>query len=533
MTKIFALKHESTNIAKPNAFQTLNSGNFEVPRLSVDIINNRWRAYQKGEGNLHTLEPEIAKLVQAALEAIVKSDILMDQRDVYYSLRGKHPDWKISGHPLDTIQAYDCFVGKIMETVQLVTGYTMQSLGVRAGPRGYITGDDTSYFKLPSGLEIKISANPSLKFNLVDEGVEFHTHARKLIHYEKQAGMDALVVHDIPIMLESVFMTSAGYSVEAATKLHADMEKRGLPLWILGDADPHGLTMQCMYGRASKSNAYMPDSFYPKRCTLLGLFPRVAEELGLPAEKVTPEHQKILPNLRKLAEETRPEILGDVEIFEKKQRKWEWQALSAQDQYAPSIYLIESLYAKNDEIKFVPNAEKIKEQITNEIKDSIEQYIENQIDAYARKWLMENLKPKLVEQITDDLKGDIEAFNKEADEQLEVLKKMDPEDLREAIKLKLVNNPKQYWTNAIWKVIDDVLSKKFTVVADVKGDVDTEGTARADTQVTISQPEVPEQPLKKIDIITAIEKRVTGKNMLIQKIRSAVQKVVGIPNEKW
>lgn len=533
MVKIFALKHEQIDVAKPNAIQTLNAGNFEVPRLSVDIINNRWRAFQKGEAALHTLEPEIAMLVQAALEAIVKSDIIMDQRDVYYSLRGKHPDWKISGHPLDTIQAYDSFVGKIMETVQLVTGYTMQSLGVRAGPRGYITGDDTSYFKLPSGLEIKISANPSLKFNLVDEGVQFYTHARKLIHYEKQAGMDALTIHDIPVMLESVFMTSAGYSVEAATKLHADMEKRGLPLWILGDADPHGMTMQCMYGRASKSNAYMPDSFYPKRCTLLGLFPRVAEELGLPPEKVTPEHQKILPNLRKLAQETRPEILGDVEIFEKKLKKWEWQALSAQDQYAPAIYLIESLYAKNDEIKFVPDANQIKEQITAEIKESVEKYVEDQIDAFARRWLMDNLKPKLIEQIRNDLKGDIEAFNQEADTQLEVLRQMNPDDLREAIKLKLVSNPKQYWTNAIWKVIDDVLAKKFTIVSDVIGDVNTEGTSRADTNVTISQPEVPEQPLKKIDIITAIEKRITGKNMLIAKIRGAIQKVVGTPNEKW
>jgi len=533
MTKIFALKHERIEVAKPQAEQILNSGNFEVPRLSVDIINNRWRAYQKGEGNLHTLDPEIAKLVKAALEAIVCSDIIMDQRDVYYSLRGKHPDWKISGHPLDTIQAYDCFVGKIMETIQFVTGYTMQSLGIRAGPRGYITGDDMSYFKLPSGLEIKISASPSLKFNLVDEGVEFVTQARKLIHYEKQAGMDALIINDIPVMIEGVFMTSAGYSVEAATKLHADMEKRGLPLWVLGDSDPHGLSMQLMYGRASKSNAYMPDSFYPKQAKLLGLFPRIAEELGLPPEKITPEHQKILPNLRKLVEETRPEHIGDVEIFEKKLKKWEWQALSAQDQYAPAIYLIESLYAKGDEMKFVPDAKFCKDKITAEIMAEINRYIEDQIDSYARRWLMENLKPKLVEQLRNDLKGDIEAFNREADEQLEVLRNMDEQDLREAIKLKLVKQPKQYWINAIYKVIDDVLSKKFTIVADVQGDVDTEGSSRADTDVKVTNPEIPEQPLTKLDIVTSIEKRITGKNMLIQKIRNAIQKVLGTPSETW
>lgn len=536
MSKIIELKHAKVDVAKPEAAKILQAGNPEIPRLSIDIINNRWRAYSKC-GTMTELDPETAKLVEAALDTIVHMDILCDQRDVYYGLRGKHADWKISGHPLDTIQAYDAFVGGIMEKLQLWTGYTMQSLGVRAGPRGFITGDDRSYFKLPSGLEIKVSASPALKFNLVDEDVEFHTQARKLIHYEKSAGMDALLVNDIPTMLEGVFMTSQGYSVEAATKLHADMEKRGLKLYVLGDADPHGMTIQFMYGRGSKSNAYMPDAFYPKNATLLGLFPRIATELGLPPEHVTPEHEKILPNLRKLAEETRPDMIGDVEIFEQLKNKWEWQALSAQDQYAPAIYMIEALRARGDEIKYVPKAEDVAATIEDTIKQDVDTFVDDQIDAFARSWLIENLKPQLVEQLREDLADDIQKFKDDAESELDALRLIsrdNPEDLREAIKLKLVKNPKQYWTDGCRKVINDMLQEKFEITAEgITGDVSTEGSGKADVSVTINKPEVPEQPLTKDDIVGSIEKRVTGKQTLIQRIRSAVEKVIGVPNQRW
>ena len=43
-SKIIALKHEKINIAKPIAEQILNTTEPTVPRLTVDIINNRWRA---------------------------------------------------------------------------------------------------------------------------------------------------------------------------------------------------------------------------------------------------------------------------------------------------------------------------------------------------------------------------------------------------------------------------------------------------------------------------------------------------------
>jgi hypothetical protein len=434
---------------------------------------------------------------------------------------------------MKTEEAYNTFVGQIMEKLQLSTGFTMQSLGVRAGPRGYITGDNYSYFTLNDGRKIPINASPVIQFNLVDFGTEFKTQARKLIHYEKAAGMNSLLINDIPLMIEAVFMTSQGYNVEAATKMHSDMEKRGLGLYVLGDADPHGMSIQLMYGRASKSNAYMPESFYPKKATLLGLFPRIALELDLPPEHITDIHMRVVPNLKKLMEETNPDMLPDAEVIETQRKQWEWQSLNGLDPTAPALYMIEALYAKNDEIKFVPNPETVKEVIKTTITNDVEEFVNKTIEDYAQDWLIDNLKERLVTQLKTDLEGDIAQFKQDAEQELEKLEQISPEDLREAIKLKLVNNPKQYWTNAARKLIDDMCEKQFKINANIVGSVDTQKSATAEVEVTILDPETPEKPLEKHDIVEAIEKRITKNYSLVDKLRQAIQNIMGRPNEEW
>ena len=832
--KIISLKHDKIDIAKPIVEHDILPTDPEVPRLTIDIINNRWRALSL-HGTMIKLDPDVAKIVKGALEAIVRTDIIVDQRDIYYSLRMGHPDWKLAGHDLKTEEAYNTFVGAIMEKLQLWTGYTMQSLGVRAGPRGYITGDDKSYFVLPNGKTIPVAASPVIQFNLVDEGVELKTQARKIIHYEKAAGMNSLIINDIPLMLESLFMTSQGYNVESATKMHRDMEKRGLQLYVLGDADPHGMclvgstlitpydgdskairdfhkgeqlytfdkemklaktqiiemstrwaniedivvvtlrrpdalrnrekevklivtknhpffsldvdhwveagglrkgniiaegitqttrdkmarqtynmdgtkkfrkehplflseiavkglqslhpsktelliiglakyfdlpieylknslniegfvpdfkvigknklievcnskyiqyrrnqtyedykyerttaytkhgykvlfidvetagldeivgeirkfiangavvvnvqqanwshishlvergevkqknnevfikvfnfhcepynwffadgilvhnSIQLMYGRASKSNAYMPDSFYPTKATLLGLFPRIAEALNLPSEHVADLHMRVVPNLKKIMQETRPDMLPDAEIFEKERKQWEWQSLNGIDPYAPAIYMVEALRAKNDEIKYVPDASTIKATLQETIRRLIEEYVNDEIEKYARNWLIDNLKDDLVTQLKTQLADDIQQFTADAERELGKLDRMTQQDLREAVKLKLVKNPKQYWTDGIRKVIADILAQRFEITATIDGSAELQDSS-VDQNVTITNPEVPERPLTKDDIVEAIEKKITNKRSLIQRLRQAVESVLGVPSQNW
>jgi DNA topoisomerase VI subunit A len=540
MAKIYSLQHENVDVAKSIVEQQLNDGAIEsVPRLSTNIIQNRWRAYQKSVDSKVILDANTKKFVIAALEVIVKSATEMDQRDIYYGIRGKHPDWKISGHQLDTAKAYDTFVGTIMEKVQLVTGFTMQSLGVRAGPRGIVIGDDESYFLLPDGkrnIKVNITApvGVPIKFNIVDEGVQFITSCNKIIHYEKAAGMDSLLVSDMPKMIEGVFMTSQGYNVEAATKLHRDMENRGLKLCVLGDADPHGYTIQHMYGRASKSNAYMPDCFYPRNATILGLSPRMAKELGLPPEKINSEHAKILANLRKLIEETHPENIEDIEIFENEMKKWEWQALKGLDEFGPAIYMIESLRANNVTIKYVPEAETLKNGIIKVWKDERLKMVEKEINRLATE-LVEPLKNKIKQELRETFSDVIESFNEQCENEAKRLtEEVDAVNFREAVKQKLIDRPAQYYSDAARKLISEMDEKaSFDLIATIDANIIVENPEYS-FETSVVDPKTPERELTVDDLADSIGKRVTGKRSLIEKIRTAFEKTVKKPiNLKW
>ena len=531
MPKIIEVKHIDVKSGKAVVRSKVGQKPL-VPRLTKDIIDGRWRAYSK-HGTMVNLNQDVEKMVKAAIEAIASTDIIVDQRDISYSIRGKHPDWKYNGLPLKAEEVYNAFVGTIMEKVQLFAGMTMQSMGVRAGPRGYITGDGD--ITTPKRKTVPLRAQPALDFDLVDERVHLSTMARKVIHFEKSAGFEGLIANDMPKMIESIFSTSQGYLVESANKFLADCQKRGMKIFALHDADPHGMQMMLMYGKASKSNAYMPTSFYPTSATLLGLFPRIARELELPAEDVGATHKKITQNLLKLVQEE-PQMRVEIEEIIQSWEQWEFQALNGLDSRAPAIYMVEALRAVGDEIKHVPSADVIKGKIEEEINEDVEELVEDEIDIYARNWLEENLLENFKNELRSWLEEDINGMKQKAKDELEKLQNMDQNDLREAVKKKLVERPTRYWTDAVKLVIQDVLSQHFTIDENPSigyGAPEIQTIDGTDFDIKISDPEVPEQPLTKDDIVDAIQDRVSKKTALRQRIRQAVEAIIGTPDQMW
>jgi len=423
-----------------------------------------------------------------------------------------------------------------MENVQLATDRTMQSLGVRASPRGYIMGDGTIWST--SRGRIPLTAMPALSFDLVDEGVRVDSQARKIIHFEKDAGFEGLASKDNCTMLESQFSTSQGYLVESANKYLADSQKRGLKVYVVHDGDPHGLQMQLMYGMASKSNAYMPSIFYPspRSCILLGLFPRVSKGLGLPAEEVGEESRKIIPNLRRLSEE-HPEMIPDIDIVDKDNEQWEFQALNGLGSDAPIIYLIEALRAKCDEIKYVPDESELKGVILSEIKKELDSFIDDTIQSYVDSWFRENgLRDELIKNFRHILSSEIESWNEKAQAQFENAQNISPGDYREAVKFELVENPRRYWNSAAGSVIYNMVKKRFKIESKPIIEVKM-GEVKVDSEVEISEPEIPNKPLDKNDIVESIEKRVVPQSErrlpLVQKIRKVLEDVFGKPDLRW
>ena len=523
--KIVEVKHVPIQQGKQILRQKLNKP-ILVPRVRKELLNGRWRAIEQC---MSKLDPEVEKMVKAAMEIIAQTNTITTQRDVYYGIRGTHPMWTYRGMDLKEDKVYNAFTGTIMEKIQLYTGLTMQSLGVRAGPRGYIKGD--GYISTPLRGTIKLQAMPALDFDLVDADVKLMTNARKVIHFEKDAGFSKIASGNIAKMIEAIFSTSQGYLVEAANKFLADSERRGMQVYCIHDADPHGMQMALMYGLASKNSAYMPTEFYPRKVKWLGLFPSVADKLGLPPEPIGDTHKKILPNLQKIVQE-HPQFKQEVETLIRRLEQWEFQALSGLSQYASPIYLIEALRVMGDEIKYVPEAEAVKDEILDRVLREVYEFVEMEIKRYAREYLEKNVLPELIKQLREKLASEIQEMEQLADREINRIKNVSPVSFREAVKFKLVQRPTRYWTDAVRVIVSEILSQKFDIDADINVSVNVR-RASADTELTIFDLTVPTKPLTKDDIVEAIEARIYRDKRLAMKIRQALESVFGKPNITW
>jgi len=530
---IIEIKHVPIEEGKKKATEAITQ--FSIPAWKAKLIQNRWRAVKIGENKPL---PQREWWIKETLAAIASRHVIGDQRDVYYALRSANPSVKIEigGKKYDwrEVKVYHLFLNEIMEKAQLATGVTMQSMGIRAGPRGFIFSQDGELYVPRKGIYYSLNNSPALYFDLAEDNATYYGYSRKVIHFEKAAGFEGLTEGNISKMVEAIFSTSQGQLTEAAHKFLAERERNGMKVYSIHDADAFGVQMMMLYGLSSKNNAYMPSSFYAKQVLPLGLLPKVAKELNLESEKVEGQGlvvaEKNLPDMLKL----RPEFKDDVEVLRTEKKQWEFQALSGIHESAPQIYIVESLRARGDEIKYVPAEPK--PDVVKEIKKKVEEFVNNQIDRYAERFFEDQLKPELIRQLTEKLKNDIEAYKTQSESEVKKIENSSNRDIREAIKMKLVENPVQYYTNAITKVINDILAQKFDIEADIEWKIDVKQT-KADANITITPPPSPAKDLTKDDITEAIEKRIIGqapsRNKVVGRIRSALEKVFGVPDLTW
>jgi DNA topoisomerase VI subunit A len=535
LTDFVEIKETTKDKAKAQLKEAKKS--LTVPMWSPKLVNGRWRALKTNDRHL---EGDRAWMTEMAIDSILSRNLIADQRDIFYVIRtqGKNKTIQIGDkkYPLKDEKVYNLFIGDIMENVQLLADATQQSMGVRPGPRGFIFSQDGVAYVPRNNITYRLDGQPSLSFDLAGDETKFQSMSRKIIHFEKAAGFEGLVSGDISKMLETIFSTSQGQLTEASHKFLAKMEADGRRVYAVHDADPYGLQMLMLYGLASKNNAYMPSSFYAKHVTPLGLLPSIAKKMDLPPEDAAENAMKLAKtNLTDMVK-ARPEFQQDLDTIIKNGEQWEFQSLNGVHEMAPQIYLAESLRAMNDEIKYVPAAKEIKDSIVKTIKDDVQSFVSDTIAGYVNDYLMTTVAPDLKKKLTEMLEGDIAEFTEMMEKELPKLDKMKAEDLREAVKLKLVENPTQYFDRAIRQVVKDILNQKFVIEAKMDYKVAVP-EAEADKDLKIGQPTVPDKPLTKDDIVASIEQKMIrgekARTEVVGRIRPAVEARFGKPNQEW
>ena len=535
----FELNYTSTDKGKAIVKDLSLIGQFAYPSYSP-VLDQRWRALITKTNTFSAGEspepgPGIKKITLNELYRLIlkicgNREMVGEQREIYYTIRGLYPELLVNDKEWTSL--YDEFIGPYTKRIELVSKLPIQCFGVEAGHRGMLAGEGDLY--LEDGTRVPLAAKPTLRFELARAGVTYKGNARKNIYYEKEAGFASLVSGDIAQMIEAVFSTSQGYLADAAEKFLRDSEERGMKVYCLHDGDVHGIQMQMMYGLASKNSCYMPSRFYPQNVTYLGLVPRVANALSLPPEKVSDNDRAIIPNLRNLLQE-RGEFLEDVDIIDSG-KKWEYQSLNALNERACQVYLVESLRARGDEIKYVPPASQLKEAIRTTITDDVGNFTERQISQYADDLYFNNIKPELVKQLKNKLESDVAEFETMMKAELPKLDSVPDKDIREAVKVKLVENPKSFWHSGQEKVAREMIKQDFNIVSHVDWAVNVLESS-AEKNLTITEPKTPDRLLTKNDIADAIQKRILprqdARNKTVKPIRLALEEVFGKPDLEW
>lgn len=535
MTTIIEITHSSVREGR-EVLKSFLSDPIAIPSFRPTMEDNRWRAefierFLSADSSQQQVLQEIMRIVSTLTD-------ITTQRAIYYTLRGTHPDWTYKGKKLDDDFYQQHLVSWVMEKLQLHMGMTMQSVGVWAAPRGYISGDGDIVSSRRG--RIPLQGRPTLGFDLADEGARLDTHARKVIHFEKDAGFESLTAGNMPKYLEAVFSTSQGQLSEAAQKFLRQSEDAGMSLYAVHDGDPSGIQMQLLYGLASKNNCYMPSEFYPRTVVPLGFYPSVGDALGLPPEEVGPKEGAIFRNLYDMVEGKEKGIVSleeDIETIVRERKKWEFQALNALHEKAPHIYLVEGLRVHEDEIKYVPPAEEIKESVVKGARGKTGGVVEDALRRLAQQ-MLEKHEDKLVAMLKEELEEEIEDFLGLVEDGLELLADTPAENFREHVKSVLLSSPQRYAQDVVYALGRTILTAIFQPEAsltDVSFAVDDVSTG----EVEVEALELPRRrrPATKTMLVDAIEEKIVPGKRVRERvstlIRTALEDRFGAPGEEW
>lgn len=526
-----------TSIVEGRGF--LNSVDFSemsIPSF-VPTLDTRYRAEFKGK----FLDPgDNAKFLQEIKTIVGGLQDVTTQRAVYYALRGAHPEWTYKGEPLGQ-EFYDHLIGWVMEKTQLMTGHTMQSLGIWPGNRGYIAGDGTISTRIRG--KAPLNSKPMMGFDMVDVGAEIETNATKIIHFEKEAGLDQITSNNFPKFIEAIFSTTQGQPTEAGLKFLRMAEDRGMKLYAIHDGDPAGIQMQLMYGMSSKNSCYMPDEFYPQIVHPLGFYPSIGEALNLPPEDVKDKEDGIFDNIVSLANEKQrmfPQLrkygfIREVNVLTQQRKKWEFQALNAIHETAPKIYILEALRVHNDIIKYVPPADDIKEAVIEVAHQNALEEVDGAVEKLADQLYKTHLRPRLIAELRKRLEPQIASFDAKVISTMATLEATPSVNFREEVKYRLLNNPALYAIDVLKKLAREILPASFSPTAGAMFSFEILNLG-ANVSVSARAP-APREPITRTALVNIIEglilKAPADRKRITQRIRQALEQRFGAPGEVW
>ncbi|CAH1965765.1 unnamed protein product [Acanthoscelides obtectus] len=264
----------------------------------------------------------IMKKIQVLLETNSK----LTKRELYYQLKDM-----ISGQGV---------VDRAINLVSCLLDVGMWALNIIA-QKGLIFGN--LKIMLSSGETINCNVPGTLIPQDINDIVEIHSDAYFILVVEKEAIFQKLLEEDIPNKLTRPFIMITG---KGFPDLNTQLFLRKLwiimsiPVFILVDADPHGINIMLNYRFGSVANAHVSHHLAVPKARWLGLFPSEITTFNVKNQAMSSNEQKMVEKLLKTPYmEDNPGIVEELKILKQNNLKAGLEGLIKTDLFLSQKYL--------------------------------------------------------------------------------------------------------------------------------------------------------------------------------------------------
>nr|CAH7730198.1 unnamed protein product [Callosobruchus chinensis] len=264
----------------------------------------------------------IMKKIQVLLETNSK----LTKRELYYQLKDM-----INGQGI---------VDRAINLVSCVLNVGRWALNIIA-QKGLIFGN--LKIMLSSGETINCNVPGTLIPQDISDIVEVHSDAYFILVVEKEAIFQKLLEEDIPNKLTRPFIMITG---KGFPDLNTQLFLRKLwiimsiPVFILVDADPHGINIMLNYRFGSVANAHVSHHLAVPKARWLGLLPSEIQIFNVKKQAMTTNEQKMVEKLLNTPYmKDNPGIVEELKILQKNNLKAGIEGLIKTDVFLSQVYL--------------------------------------------------------------------------------------------------------------------------------------------------------------------------------------------------
>ncbi|XP_074030834.1 meiotic W68 [Leptinotarsa decemlineata] len=263
----------------------------------------------------------ILKKIQTLLETNTK----LTKRELYYQLKSLIGDQRVTDR---AINAISCLLDVGMWALNIVA------------QKGLVFGN--LKILLASGEILNCNVPGTLIPQDVNEIIELHSSAYFILVIEKESIFHKLIEENLPNKLTRPFImiTGKGFpDLNTQLFLRRLWVAMSIPVFILVDADPDGISIMLNYRFGSVKNAHVSHHLAVPKAKWLGVFPSELRNFSNNIQPLSEREVKLAEDLLKtpyMAEN--PEIVRELKVLIEKKRKAGIEGLIKSNVFLSEVY---------------------------------------------------------------------------------------------------------------------------------------------------------------------------------------------------